>query len=217
MKNTRKNWASKLVVDSPKRIAAMQNEDFSQNQHKKFEISEFFPIFPEFLSLNSFLNLSVSSLSPPRQRLQCLWTSFILFRPAPRPYVQGQLESAQFYLMKVLKDKKDATNKEDHRSFVRLAKDLLSGLEVYIKNHHMTGVEYKGKVWYWIMVSSSWRRFQTFQCLFRLHLVQFLLSFHNFQNLLFLHRLQRLKHLQKLAVSVPFSLISIKAVKSQKD
>lgn len=65
--------------------------------------------------------------------------------PKPMPHIQGQLEAGDFYLTKVLTTNKDATNKEDHRAFVKLAKEMLTEMKEYVKQWYRTGLEYKGQ------------------------------------------------------------------------
>lgn len=55
----------------------------------------------------------------------------------PGPHVKDMGEAAQFYLNRVLKDHK---GDQVHTQWVKCINTLLADLQVYIKNHHTTGV-----------------------------------------------------------------------------
>lgn len=76
---------------------------------------------------------------------------WVLVAPAPGPFVQSALESADFYLNKVLTTNKDAANKADHREFVKLIKSSLKALQDYIKKFHTTGLAWNAKVCIFIL------------------------------------------------------------------
>lgn len=67
-------------------------------------------------------------------------SQWVLVYPTPIPFVQSTLESADFYLNKILKNHKDDDNKQDHRDFVKYLKDTVAEIQVYLKKHHMTGL-----------------------------------------------------------------------------
>jgi len=70
---------------------------------------------------------------------------WIMVSPTPQGHIQGSLESADFYLNKVLTANKDASNKADHRAFVKQLKAVLADMKAYVKAWHTTGVSYRGK------------------------------------------------------------------------
>lgn len=55
----------------------------------------------------------------------------------PGSHVKDTIESAQFYLNRVLKDNKE---KDAHKQWVKCIKALLADLQAYIKKHHTTGL-----------------------------------------------------------------------------
>lgn len=85
------------------------------------------------------------------EHIQCL--QWILVSPAPKPFVQGTLESADFYLNKVLTGFKEDPNKADHRAFVKGIKDITAQLGDYIKKYHATGLSW----------NSNGQDFETFE------------------------------------------------------
>lgn len=59
--------------------------------------------------------------------------------------LQAQLESADFYLNKILTTFKADENKEFHRQFVKAIKDLLKDMQPFIKAFHTTGLVWNAK------------------------------------------------------------------------
>jgi len=68
---------------------------------------------------------------------------WVLVYPAPGPFVSSSLESADFYMNKVLKSHKDDVNAQAHKDFVKFMKQINASLVDYIKKHHTTGLNWK--------------------------------------------------------------------------
>jgi adenylyl cyclase-associated protein len=68
---------------------------------------------------------------------------WILVTPAPKPFISGTVEAADFYLNKILTSTKDDPLKNDHRAFVKAIKDITSELGDYVKKYHTTGLNWK--------------------------------------------------------------------------
>ena len=66
---------------------------------------------------------------------------WIFVSPTPMGHVQGQLESADFYLNKILVSFK-GDDKDYHRQFVSSIKSSCKELQVYIKQFHTTGLSW---------------------------------------------------------------------------
>jgi adenylyl cyclase-associated protein len=66
-----------------------------------------------------------------------------LIAPAPKPFVTGTLEAADFYLNKILTSTKEDPLKNDHRAFVKAIKDITSELADHVKKYHTTGLSWK--------------------------------------------------------------------------
>lgn len=84
---------------------------------------------------------------------------WVFVTPGPMPFVSSCLESADFYLNKVLKDAKELDNKQDHRDFVKLIKQMLNELCAYIKQFHTTGLAWAATVCTHSMLSYVCREF----------------------------------------------------------
>jgi hypothetical protein len=68
---------------------------------------------------------------------------WVLIAPAPKPFAQSTVESADFYLNKVLSTTKDDALKAEHRAFVKAIKDITNDMCDYIKKYHTTGLTWK--------------------------------------------------------------------------
>jgi len=69
---------------------------------------------------------------------------WIFVAPTPMGHCQAQLESADFYLNKILTSNK-GDDKELHRAFVKAIKDTLKEFQAFIKEFHRTGLSWNGK------------------------------------------------------------------------
>lgn len=78
---------------------------------------------------------------------ECVQCHSWIFQDLTRPFVQGQLEAADFYLMKVLTTAKDKADDEKKamQEYVKTLKALMTELGKYCVEHFKTGLEWNGK------------------------------------------------------------------------
>jgi adenylyl cyclase-associated protein len=75
----------------------------------------------------------------------CVMASWVTMSPPtlPAPYVNSQIDSAQFHMNRVLKDAKGKENEADSKEFVAAAKALGIALHTFVKANFKTGLEWK--------------------------------------------------------------------------
>jgi len=75
----------------------------------------------------------------------CTMSSWVLMSPPnlPASYVNGQIDSAQFHLNRVLKDGKDKENFSDIKAFVTAVASLGKELHTFVKANFKTGLTWK--------------------------------------------------------------------------
>uniref|UniRef100_A0A5S6R691 Adenylyl cyclase-associated protein n=1 Tax=Trichuris muris TaxID=70415 RepID=A0A5S6R691_TRIMR len=66
---------------------------------------------------------------------------WVTVAPAPVPFIAEMMDSAQFFLNRILKDFKDKDPL--HKDFVRQWVDVLNQLRAYVKEHHTVGFSWK--------------------------------------------------------------------------
>jgi len=73
----------------------------------------------------------------------CQW----LMQSLPKPIIEGQLEAADFHLIKILNTAKDLPDpeKSDYRAFVSGVKKLIGDLTKYVVANYKTGIEWNGR------------------------------------------------------------------------
>ncbi|KAK0406416.1 hypothetical protein QR680_018562 [Steinernema hermaphroditum] len=75
-------------------------------------------------------------LSAIKEGIQAL--GWVTVKPTPAPFIKDALESTMYYVNRVLKDYKDKD--QTHVEFTKAWRDLLGGLQTYVRQVHTTGL-----------------------------------------------------------------------------
>mgnify|MGYP003342392998 CR=1 FL=1 len=125
-----------LVLASQSKAPTNQSEQISLLQPTSQQISAIQDFREKHRTSPFFNHLSAISESIPA-------LGWVTVSPAPGPYVKEMNDAGQFYTNRVLKDFKEKDKK--HVDWVKAWVQTLSDLQMFVKQHHTTGLVWSGK------------------------------------------------------------------------